>query len=121
MNRAAQGKRAEALAEEYLVKKGLVLVQRNFRTKTGEIDLIMQDESTLIFVEVRYRKNNSFGGGTESVDRRKQAKLTRTAECYLAWHKKYDKIASRFDVVSISPHETQNSSAKSIEWIKNAF
>ncbi len=107
-----QGRLAEATAERYLADKGFILIQRNFRTKTGEIDLIMQDENTLVFIEVRYRKTDYFGGGLASVDRRKQIKLTRTAECYLAWHKKYAKMATRFDVVSIS---------QTIEWIKNAF
>ncbi len=114
IERSAQGRWAEAIAERYLAEKGLILIQRNFRTKIGEIDLIMQEEKTLVFVEVRYRKNNCFGGAIASVDRRKQIKLSRTAECYLAWNKKYAKIASRFDVVGISD-------ALDIEWIKNAF
>ena len=111
-NREAQGKWAEARAAQYLADKGLILLDRNFRTKMGEIDLIMQEDNMLVFVEVRYRKTNLFGSPVESVDRRKQIKLIKTAECYLASHKKYARMPSRFDVVGIS---------NTIEWIRNAF
>lgn len=114
INPESKGGLAEATAERYLAQKGLMFIQRNFRTKMGEIDLIMQDKDTLVFVEVRYRKNASFGGAIASVDRRKQMKLIRTAQYYLAWHEKYAKMPCRFDIVGVSELEK-------IEWIKNAF
>ncbi len=106
------------MAQQYLIEKGLIYIQRNFRSKMGEIDLIMQDTNTLVFVEVRYRKNTFFGEAVETVDRRKQIKLIRTAEYYLAYHEKYAKMPCRFDVVGLHGHENQ---AIEFNWIKNAF
>lgn len=113
MQAIQQGIQAEQYAEKYLIQHGLVLIERNFRLKIGEIDLIMQDKDYLVFVEVRYRKNNHFGGAVASIDARKRKKIVNTAKYYLAWHQKYDKIPCRFDVVAIEGTQTT--------WIKNAF
>lgn len=108
------GLAAENAACDYLQKQGLHLVTRNYRCRMGEIDLIMRDDTDLIFVEVRYRKNDSHGGGLQSVNSSKQTKLIRAASFYLQQKRLMDNTACRFDVVAI------NASA-SIEWIKNAF
>ena len=108
------GDDAEIAAERYLQQRGLSLIERNFRTKMGEIDLIMYDNDTLVFVEVRYRKNAAFGGAAASVDRRKQRKLINTAHYYLMCHAKYATVACRFDVISLDANNH-------VEWIKNAF
>lgn len=108
------GSLAEDLACNYLSKQGLTLVSRNYYCRLGEIDLIMRDKSYLVFIEVRYRNNSSFGSGAESVTLSKQAKLIKTAQFYLQQKKLIDKISCRFDVISVKDREK-------IEWIKNAF
>lgn len=110
------GEQAENDAERYLIEQGLKPIQRNFRSKLGEIDLIMRDANSLVFVEVRCRKNHYSGGAAESVDMKKQRKLTKTAQYYLAWHPEYANMACRFDVVCI-----QLDAAQKLTWIHNAF
>lgn len=111
----ARGRQAENFACEYLQQKKLKLLARNFRCATGEIDLVMRDGDTVVFVEVRARRSDAYGGGAETVDRRKQAKLAATAALWLQ-AEKYNG-ACRFDVVSIS----LASQPPSLDWIRNAF
>jgi len=115
--RAATGKQAEARACEYLQARGLTLVERNYLCKRGEIDLIMQDKHSTVFVEVRYRRNDHFGSSAESVDWRKQAKLLATAEHYLQQHPKAAQSVCRFDVVALTTENGQ----QTIDWIIDAF
>lgn len=82
--RAAAGARAEALAAEFLVARGLTIVARNFRARRGEIDLIARDGATLVFVEVRLRRSQYFGGAAASITRAKSARLLAAAQVYLA-------------------------------------
>jgi len=116
-----QGKDAEIACYKYLKTKGLKLVEKNFNCRHGEIDLIMLDKKTLVFVEVRFRKNNAFGGGLESITPAKQIKLRKTAELYLQHHNDYKN--ARFDVVSMSKNTQTNSKKQpyTFEWINNAF
>jgi putative endonuclease len=116
-----QGVDAEAACCEYLRAKGLKIVDKNFNCRHGEIDIIMLDRKMLVFVEVRYRKNNNFGGGLESITMAKQQKLRKTAELYLQKNQRYKN--ARFDVVSMSKNnQTSESKQKYIfEWITNAF
>jgi len=114
---AATGKQAETSACKYLQAQGLTLVERNYLCKRGEIDLIMRDKHSTVFVEVRYRRNDRFGNGAESVDWRKQAKLLATAEHYLQQHPKAAQNACRFDVVAITTENGQ----QTIDWIVDAF
>jgi len=114
-NRASKGKQAEKLACEYLIKQGLSFLEKNYYCRQGEIDLIMNDNNTLIFVEVRYRKNNHYGGAKESVTHKKQKKLHTTALHYMQKHG-HDRPA-RFDVIAITGEHSQCS----FEWIQNAF
>ena len=83
-DRVGRGNTAETLALEFLNAQGLELLERNFRCRTGEIDLIMRDDATLVFVEVRYRRSGAYGGAAGSVDRRKQQRVTRAALYFLA-------------------------------------
>jgi putative endonuclease len=78
------GARAEALAAEYLMRHGLAIVARNFRTRFGEIDLIARDGRVLVFVEVRLRRSAAYGGAIESITARKRARLVAAANGYLA-------------------------------------
>lgn len=81
---ATAGARAEALAAEYLERQGLTLLERNFRTRRGEIDLVMREGAVLVFVEVRLRTNAAYGGAAASITSRKQARLVAAAQVYLA-------------------------------------
>ncbi len=107
------GQQAEELVCQHLQKEGLKLIDRNYRCRLGEIDLIMQEANDLIFIEVRYRENIFFGNGAESVTRTKQNKLIKAASYYLQQQKLHESINCRFDVVSLS--------SRGLEWIKNAF
>ena len=111
------GKIAEDIASGFLIKQGLALITRNYRCARGEIDLIMRDDIYVVFVEVRYRKNNKFGSGAETVDFRKQRKLASAAAHYLQRIPALAKLPCRFDVISISP----GNNAPQIQWIKDAF
>lgn len=114
-----KGRLAEDQALAYLQANGLSLQQRNYRSPFGEVDLIMHDAScdSLIFVEVRYRSNNTFGSPAESVDRRKQAKLIASAEHYRQQNPHLAKQPCRFDVVGICG-DIDNGS---LQWYPNAF
>ena len=117
MTTVSTGQDAETLACEYLQAKGMALVKRNYRSRFGEIDLIMHDRDNLIFVEVRYRRQVRYGSGAESVDARKQAKLVTCARHYLLRHPRAAQRPCRFDVVAINGDET----GTDIEWIVDAF
>ena len=115
--RAVRGAQAEAAACAYLQRHGLQLVERNYRCVHGEIDLIMREQQTLVFVEVRFRTGTRFGGAAASVDARKQARLTATALHYLQRHPGAHRQPCRFDVVAL----TAGIGAEAIEWIRSAF
>lgn len=110
------GSRAERLAANYLRKQALRLVEKNYRCKLGELDLIMWHADFLVFVEVRHRKSQHYGGALESVDARKQIKLRRAAEHYLL-HYKLNDCPARFDVVCVNG----NLNKPTFQWIQNAF
>lgn len=109
----SKGQAAEQIAETYLKAQGLTLMTRNYRSRFGEIDLIMQDGDSLVFVEVRLRKNKLFGGAEASITPSKQHKIVITAAYYL---QQYGSQACRFDAVLMDKENVQN-----ITWIKNAF
>ncbi len=111
------GQRAEARAEQHLHASGLQTVAKNYRTVFGEVDLIMRDADTLVFVEVRYRKTARFVSPGETVDTAKQRRLCRTAEHFLQHHARYAEMLCRFDVVSI----VGSAKSQKLEWITDAF
>jgi putative endonuclease len=111
------GQLSEKHAAIFLKRHGLKPLTKNYSCTMGEIDLIMQDQSTLVFVEVRTRHNPNYGSALESVDFKKQQKLTKTALHYLQQKNLYNRTDCRFDVVAVShPDKTPT-----FEWIKNAF
>lgn len=111
----ASGKLSEDKALAYLQRQGLKLVERNFRCKGGEIDLILTEPASpgdiLVFVEVRQRSNQRYGGAAASVTRSKQARLILAAQLFLQRYR--HPPACRFDVLAIEDG--------SVEWIKQAF
>lgn len=115
--RSANGRQAEQQALRYLEARGLRLLERNFRSRHGEIDLIMRETDFLVFIEVRYRRSRAYGGAAASVDRNKQARLVSTALYYLQCHPGSAQQPTRFDVVALTPRD----GATDIEWIRDAF
>lgn len=119
----SRGNMAESKALKLLTHQGLSLITRNFRIRSGEIDLIMEDpretdqegeDSTLVFVEVRFRIRDDYGTAAESVSPLKMQKIVHTAEYFLIKNPQYQSWACRFDIVAIS-------GAKPPDWIQNAF
>jgi putative endonuclease len=113
----AHGKQAEIIARKFLTASGLKLVEKNFSTKSGEIDLIMLDGKCMVFVEVRYRQSTKFGLPQETVIRSKQRKITKAAQQYLIRKRLSDQCECRFDIVAI--HGTIPN--HNINWITHAF
>jgi len=111
------GRHWEKTAESYLRGQGLKLLQRNFSSRFGEIDLIMRDGQTVVFIEVKYRKSNRHGSGADAVTFHKQGRISRTAAWYLAKNPHRAESVCRFDVISINPNEKD----QDIDWIRNAF
>lgn len=120
-----RGKHAEQAALDYLQRHGLKKVAVNFQCRMGEIDIIARDAHTLVFIEVRYRKQRRFGGGAMSITRRKQARIINTAALYL--QKRGADCECRFDVIEMSPSEQLTVARQSgqqqyhYNWIKDAF
>ena len=108
-DRAASGARAESVAAEYLMRQGLAIVGRNFRTRFGEIDLIARDGPTLVFVEVRLRRSARFGGAIASITSAKRNRLISAANGYLAMIGR--EPPCRFDAILMRDLDPQ-----SIEW-----
>ncbi|GMR16997.1 MAG: YraN family protein [Gammaproteobacteria bacterium] len=118
------GRAAEGLAERYLVGNGLLLVERNFLCRHGEIDLVMRDGGTLIFVEVRLRHANRFASAAASVNLRKQRKLVRAAGIYLGRRRQFRQYAVRFDVLALDARHAgscRTSDEFTIQWLRDAF
>jgi putative endonuclease len=111
------GRQAEQLACRFLQQHGLELVTRNYHCRLGEIDLIMRDSTSLVFVEVRFRRSCRYGSPAETVTRSKQQRLVNTARHYLARHPALQQLASRFDVISM----TADGPEPQIQWIPDAF
>jgi putative endonuclease len=107
----------EKTAESFLRSHGLKLLQRNFSSRFGEIDLVMEEKRTIVFIEVKYRNNNEHGSGAEAVSFQKQNRISRTAAWYLSKNPHRAEQFCRFDVISINPKSTQ----QGIKWIRNAF
>lgn len=113
MNTRAVGTQFEQEAADYLQRNGYQLLEKNFRCRIGEIDLIARDGAYLCFIEVKYRSGISKGYPAEAINYRKIRKITRTAEFYLQLHKLPQNTPCRFDAVIILENE--------ITLIKNAF
>ncbi|HKL79444.1 MAG TPA: YraN family protein [Mobilitalea sp.] len=113
MNKREVGTRYEQKAADYLIDNGYEILDRNFRCRTGEIDLIAKTEGYLCFIEVKYRSSTYNGFPAEAINTRKMLKIIHTAEFYMLYHKLPQTTPCRFDVVVILDHE--------ISLIKNAF
>lgn len=110
--------RAGSAAEQAVLRlargRGWRCIARNFHSRRGEIDLVLQDAGLLIVVEVRYRAGNAFGGGLDSVDKRKQARIIHATRLFLATHPEWAETPLRFDVVAVD-------GAGKVDWVEDAF
>lgn len=116
-DRKQQGDAAEEAASLFLVASGLRLLARNARYPFGEIDLVMLDTQVLVFVEVRFRRSERFGGAIASVDGAKRRKLARAAQAWLGSHRQYNEASCRFDVVAVG----SGADGLRCQWIRSAF
>jgi putative endonuclease len=114
----ALGSDAEGTAEQFLTRRGLQLLTRNFRCRLGEIDLVALDDDALVFVEVRYRGPGSYSRASITVDAHKQRKLIRAAALFTTRRQQFAMHVMRFDVVAIDVDENGQ---QSIDWIRDAF
>jgi putative endonuclease len=112
------GNVTETFAANYLVKQGLIIQDKNLSSRMGEIDIIMKDEETFVFIEVKYRSSTAFGGAISSISAIKQQKIKKTAAFYLqqCGLNEYN-TPCRFDVVALQG----NIDNLDITWLKNAF
>lgn len=113
LNTRQKGTEKEQLAADYLKTNGMRIVERNFRGRQGEIDIIGYHEDYLVFVEVKYRKGNSKGSAEAAVDLRKQKQICKVADYYRYLHQLGMNTKVRYDVLAIQGEE--------IRWIRNAF
>lgn len=113
------GDKVEEWVCDQLIQNGLVFITQKYTTPFGEIDLIMMDtkENTLVFVEVRYRKNSDYGEGFETISRAKQRKIITTAKCFIRYKPKLSDRPIRFDVASVSGIMPN----LKLDWIPDAF
>ncbi|MEQ1556605.1 MAG: YraN family protein [Gallionella sp.] len=111
---SSQGALAEQFAARYLQQQGLTLITQNYRIRAGEIDLIMQDGASLVFVEVRMRSKATFGGAAASIDAHKQRRLILAAQHYLASLPRIPPC--RFDALLM-----EDAQGLGLHWLKNAF
>ncbi|MBD1576892.1 YraN family protein [Vibrio sp. S11_S32] len=115
-NKRAIGSQYETLAKQYLTRQGYRFIAANFNTRLGEIDLIMQDGDTFVFIEVKYRKHSHYGHAAEMVTYAKSQKLIKTAIIWLKQQRLSAETTSfRFDVIAIQQQ------GQDINWIKNAI
>jgi putative endonuclease len=116
-DRRARGDAVESAALRFLEANGLRLLARNASARGGELDLVMRDGATLVFVEVRYRGNAAFGGGAASVDAGKRRRLVHAAQAWLLRHPQHTDAPCRFDVVAASG----DPAAPHFDWLRDAF
>lgn len=113
MNKRETGSRAEARVASYLEEAGMVILEKNYRNRQGEIDIIGRHEGFLVFVEVKYRSNHVCGYAAEAVDIRKMRQICKVADFYRYRNRLGDRTAVRYDVVAIEKDV--------IHWYQNAF
>ena len=118
LTRQDTGRRAEDVAAEFLRGEGFEVLERNYRRRLGELDLIARRDGVLVIAEVRTRASPAFGGAAASVGRRKQRRIIRTAAQLLQQHADLARLPVRFDVIIVSE---LGKAAPRIEWIRHAF
>ena len=121
------GARAETLAQSFLERQQLKLIDRNYACKAGELDLVMLHGNTLVFIEVRSRKPGNFGNAADSITFAKQQRIRKAAAHFLQYHRRYQSYHCRFDaVLVINKSDTitcnnDEQETKPIEWLQGIF
>ncbi len=115
--RQVAGHAVEAAAERHLVDAGLSTLARNVTYRMGELDLVMRDRDAIVFVEVRYRRGNDYGGAAASITHAKRARIVAAARWYLMRNPKLADAPCRFDVVAVEGGDD----ARRVEWLRDAF
>ncbi|MFC4729327.1 YraN family protein [Coralloluteibacterium thermophilus] len=113
----SEGTRAEAAARRHLEAAGLRTLATNFGVRGGEIDLVMRDGDTVVFVEVRYRRGSAFGGAAASIDLRKRRRIALAARHFLAADRRLAEAPCRFDVLALEGAPD----APQVRWLRDAF
>lgn len=116
--RQKKGAHVEELAQHFLEAQGLQLIVKNFCCKPGEVDLIMQDCDTIVFVEVRHRARSDYGTAAESITRSKQLRIIKASTLFMMQRHWYGQKTVRFDVITL---DGKLSEFPQINWIKQAF
>jgi putative endonuclease len=116
--RQRRGRRAEELATDFLRAAGCQILERNYRRRLGELDLVAVREGVLVVAEVRTRASGAYGGAAASVDRRKQQRICRAAAALLQQRTDLARLPARFDVIVVTDPE---GASPRIEWIQHAF
>ncbi|MCP3687638.1 MAG: YraN family protein [Gammaproteobacteria bacterium] len=107
----------ETQAKAYLQAQGLSCIGQNYHSRFGEIDLIMREQETICFIEVKFRRNQQFGGAAHAIPYHKQQKIIKTAQIFINENRKFKRRAIRFDAVMLQQYGEDTS----IDWIPNAF
>ncbi|MBE6728292.1 MAG: YraN family protein [Ruminococcaceae bacterium] len=113
------GREGERRVEQYLKQKGYIIVKRNYRERFGEIDIIAENDTYLVFVEVKTRSDDALVSGMEAVDRKKQMRIYNTGNHFLK--KLHIDLIPRFDVAQVTVSYENDCPKWSLEYIKNAF
>lgn len=116
--RSAAGRYWETVAADHLIEHGLSIVERGYRCRLGELDILCRDGAALVVVEVRARGRNAYVGAAESVDRAKRRKILRATRHFLMRHPEWQRNPLRFDVIAIDAADTE---VPVLSWIRNAF
>ncbi len=117
MNNREKGSWYEDLACDYLKDNNVRILKRNYRTRSGEIDIIAKDGDYYCFIEVKYRRDNRYGGPEMAVDFAKQKQISRVSRHFLYTILKSEEVPIRYDVIAVNGQK----GAVSIRWLKNAF
>ena len=117
MDRAAIGRSAEDIAAEFLTEQGLTVLLRNYRRRSGELDLVAREGDVLVVAEVRTRSTEEFGGAAASVDGWKQHKIIRATTQLLQQRKDFAQLRVRFDVIVVRYADGR----PTVEWLQHAF
>ncbi|MDR2402755.1 MAG: YraN family protein [Spirochaetaceae bacterium] len=117
MHSATKGQKGEERAARALEAKGMRIITRNFRSRTGEIDLVVLDGDTIVFVEVKAWSSYGYGDLNYGIDKKKQLRVIETAKYFLAVHREYNCMAVRFDVVFAGPRDLTHIAAAFMECV----
>jgi putative endonuclease len=118
LDRRELGAAAEEIAAAYLAAHGAEILERNYRRRLGELDVIAREGDTLLIIEVRTRSTSAYGGAAASVDVRKRRRIVRAAQQLLQQHRELGRLAVRFDVLVVSNVKTAQ---PTVDWIRHAF